>query len=388
MPTLNYLTGFEWPGVTTITATGAGLVAGIVTNAPTVDAAAARTGSYGMRVNNATSITKGIDITVTAGLACGRFYMQMVSLPETGKFPKVVHLGSTNAAQVFISDAGVMSASIVGGASTTAKTLTTGVWYRIDFSLDVSGTTHTSMVWVDGDGPYTASTGSLSADADTTLAFGCVNGTSIWDVYFDDLIVSSTLADAPFGEGQVLAYVPSGAASHQSITLTEWATTSDFSSFTNFTASDESTSAPLLDDLTAGTDGIQVQGGAGAVAGNARWATALLSGTNPGTPPQAVRGIAVHQDEASGTNNIIERIELGGSTADIFNGNPAASWEYRASIFTATPAAGTWTYGDLASLNIEVDSTDSNPDTFIGGVLLEVAFSTEPPPSLVTAARV
>jgi hypothetical protein len=380
VPTPVYLTGFEWPGVTTIVNTGAGLCASTTAAAPVVEAGSARTGSYGMRCN-CSGAAKSMRVTVTAGLAVVRVYIRIDTLPSADA--GILQLGAgANPAIVRVRTTGAIRATVTGGTTVDSAALDSG-WHRIDVAMDTTGTTHTCDLWVDGAYVGQAFVSGSSADADTTLDVGVISAVTC-DFSFDDLYVSSTPADAPIGAGQIVGISPSGAAEHQSLTTTEWQTTPDFSAFTNFTGANETTSAPLIDDLTAGTDGIRLNAGAAGQAGNARWSFADPS-PDPDTVPNGVRGIVVHQDASSGTNNVTERILLSASTANIFSGNPAAAWEYRAAVFPTAPGGTAWTAQSIRDLKFEVDSTDTNPAVWLGGVVVEVDYPTIELPSLVMA---
>jgi hypothetical protein len=369
VPTPVYLTGFEWPGVSSIVNTGTGLCASTTASPPVVEAGSARTGSYGMRCN-CSGAAKSMRVTVTAGLAVTRVYIRIDTLPSADA--GILQLGAgANPCIVRVRTTGAIRATVTGGTTVDSAVLGSG-WHRIDAAMDTTGATHTCDLWVDGVHIGQASVGGSAADTDTTLDIGVISAVTC-DFSFDDLYVSSTLVDAPIGPGRVVGIFPSGAADHQSITTTEWQTTSDFSAFTNFTGANETTSAPLIDDLTAGTDGIRLNAGAGGQAGNARWSFADPS-PDPNVAPIGVRGIVVHQDASSGTNNITERILLSGSTSNIFSGNPAAAWEYRAALFTTDPGGGAWSAQDIRDLQFEIDSTDTNPAVWFGGVVVEVDY--------------
>jgi hypothetical protein len=323
---------------------------------------------------NVTAATSGINITVVAAATVvGRFYAKFAATPSATVNLATLVTGSDAAAIQAASTGKWRARAGPSGAETLGPDIVNGQWHRVDFRFSgLSGTAWVVDWQIDGVA-QTQETGTASgASTDVTLTIG-IGSTATCDVSIDDLIISETSGDYPIGPGRVVGISPSGAADHQSITTTQWQTTSDFSAFTDFTGQTESVSAPLIDDLTAGTDGIRMNGGAGGQAGNARWSFADPS-PDPGLAPNGVRGIVVHQDASSGTNNITERILLSASTANIFSGNPAAAWEYRAATFALDPGTGAWSAQDIRDLQFEIDSTDTNPAVWFGGVVCEVDY--------------
>jgi hypothetical protein len=371
VPTPTYLTGFEWPGVTTIVGTGGGLVAS-VSGAPAVEAGSARSGSYGMRCNAAGAAVL-INVTVTAAATLVvRFYLRQAANPSADSTLCSIGSGG-NSASLVVTSGGVIQARATGGTTRSGPTLTNGQWYLVEARFSGLGGTAWTVDWQIDSVDQTQCVGSTSgASTDTTLAFGVISAVT-WDISIDDLIVSETSGDYPIGAGSVVGIAAAGAGEHQGITLSQWQYTDDFASFTNFASSTETDSATRIDDLTAGTDGIRLNGGASGQAGNARWSFADPS-PDPGRVPNGVRGIAVHQDASSGTNNVTERILLAAATANIFSGNPAAAWEYKAAMFALDPGGGAWSAQDIRDLKLEIDSTDTNPAVWVGGVIIEIDY--------------
>jgi hypothetical protein len=127
-------------------------------------------------------------------------------------------------------------------------TISTGVWYRFDVKYDTSGATWTFDWQVDGvvqtqatEGGHSTSTGFKRLDM---VVFNSAAVTTNYNV--DDVAGSLTSGDYPIGPGRVLLAPLEGTTAHQSITTTQWQSTSDFSAFTNFTGDAETVTPPLL----------------------------------------------------------------------------------------------------------------------------------------------
>lgn len=197
--------------------------------------------------------------------------------------------------------------------------------------------------------------------------------------YSDDLhIYTGSTADYPVPPKAVeLATVDQAAAAeHQSITLTNWDYTADFSSFTNFASTVETDSRSRLNALDT-ANGIRINKTSD-VAGNARWKIAAPA--NPRTMVHAVCNLFSMREASAGTNNLTVRSLLSGSTTNHFSGNPGngTTWNYLAGLMATTPAGGGWVASDIAALRAEVDSTDASPNLWIGGIVYEVSYEAAP----------
>ena len=379
MPTLVYHTGFEWEGVSTLSAQGGGLCNAIYGTAPTIVTDFVRTGSRAMRFAPASSTNSGFSlVSSTPQIHVFSFGLYYVTLPSgAGSDPRAITCQAEQSGTAWVglavdpSDGSYRGFLYRAGFNwlNTGPVLTTGRYYQIDCLLKTNGTTWSVDYKVDGV-PYAGSLGGQSAQNTIPQIDAFCSAANPPDLRVDDLVYSQTEADYPLGKYGVIRVVPEGAASHQSITLTEWDTTTDFSAFSDFTASDESTSAALLDDLNT-TDGIRCAG----TAGNPRWN--LSNPTHLSGKIDAVRSLITVREASAGTNNATIRIRAsGGTTSNIFSGNPGwgTTWNYLGLMSTSVPGGSGWSTTDVEGLTLEADSTDAAPAWWMGGYTAEVAY--------------
>jgi hypothetical protein len=264
---------------------------------------------------------------------------------------------------------GVMNWLAVGPPAVAGK------WYQIDVRILTNGTTWSIDAEIDGV-TYGGTRGSLSAINTLFEINGFANVTP-GDSRIDNLMYSITTGDYPIGPGRVLLAPLEGTTAHQSITTTEWQSTSDFSSFSNFTGNAETVTPPLLGPpiSTATPSGFRMNA-AGAPAGNGRWPITVPVGS-PNTTALLVSAIVAVRESAAGTNNAVIRAELAASLTNIFaTANPGwgTTWNYLAARMSVGPGSAAWTPANVEALNIEFDSTDANPNIWCQGICVEVAY--------------
>lgn len=386
MPTLIWASGWEHgkrPVAADIVPTD-GLVSSVIGEDATnlvVDATAARTGSYGLRINK-NGVARAVEYAVKTSsgtILVGSGYFRLPSLPA-GTQTDLLFVPQ-NAGGGFglwyDATAGKFEAQI-GGGTVVQSTLTpvANQWYRLDFRVDLSANPLV-LDWQlgldDGVGvDQPQATGAIAATSTRWITLG-YNSVATVDIHFDDWVASETSADYPLGAHGIRGFTvdQAAAAEHQAITLAEWQYTDDFSAFTSFASQVETDSRSRIDDLTS-ADGIRMNAAA-AVAGNARWKLAAPSGL-PGVAPWAVQAIALARESAAGTNNATLRLYSGGSVANIYSGSPAwgTTWNFLRAIFLTNPSGASWTDSDIDGLRLEVDSTDAAPEIWLGGVHFEV----------------
>jgi hypothetical protein len=401
VPTLTYLEGFEH-GTQMVAGVGNGLCQTLNgTGTDTVTALASRGShsAFGLRLTTTgVNVWREVHLLGNVGTQAlvGSFYWRPTDFPTTNaKDIMYVICGAGFLLFNFNPTTSKLQANVLIGANSTVAgpVVELNRWYRVDFKI-LTGTTW-SIDWaVDGVAYGQASVGSQAAtnmanyvlDANATGTddpHGCS-----WD--YDDVVLSTTTGDYPLGEAQVVGITAdqAAAAAHQSITTTQWDTTSNFSSFTNFTGQTETTSRGLINDLDT-ADGIRVVTSASAAAaGNARWPVADPVG-DPGTDPWAVTLITAGREASAAANNVILRTLVGASTTDHFNADPGwgTTWNYIRSIMTAKPGGGAWTRQNVLDINFEMDSTDATPAIWLSGFFYEVAFPPDPFPYVIAARR-
>lgn len=383
-----YLTGFEWPNVV-LSSTGGGLYNASAGTAPTIVSDFVHTGSYSLKLQpSATSTDCTFRPTAdSVQIHVASFDLYFNALPSGGG-------GNPNEDRGIICQAeesGVRWIGLTfkyadttisvtfkdGGGATqwlaTGPVVKAGVWYHIDLRILTNGTSWTVEWYVDG---VQQPTGTQTGRAATNTFFALQTYSSITpgDHRYDNLLYSITSGDYPFGRYYVTSIAPSGAASHQTITTTEWDTGTGLTgtpSWTNFTGQNETTSAPFLDDFDR-DNGFRMNT-TGAPAGNARW---NLSNLAPQfIAPLAARSIIAVREASTGTNNATYRMLGNATTVNIFSGNPGwgTTWNYLALLMTTEPGGAAWTVAKINALQAEADSTDASPNPWCSGWITEVA---------------
>ncbi len=210
---LLWLTGFEH-GVAPTTS-GGGLF-NTVTGTVAINATAKRSGSYGLQVHPLTAVSSYVAKTVAVSTVVARFYVCAHAAPGAEIF--LLDLVNT-VGQLGISlTTGLVVKSWIGATSKVGPTLSLDTWYRIEVKAYTGTTTHTIDFQVaEGDGAATAydqnSVSGLSSVSITSVRLGAKNGATA-DMYFDDLIVSDSGTDYPFGAGSVIGLSPSADGTH------------------------------------------------------------------------------------------------------------------------------------------------------------------------------
>jgi hypothetical protein len=351
-----------------------------------------RTGGFALKVANAGAGTLTrlaySHGTAGSGHSVGRIYVYFETLPSAaaGVYVKFMQVGINDAVKHGtweVDSAGTLRVSISSVAyQTWSGTIVTGQWYQFDWHFDSSATTYTHEWRVDRVVQTPVTRASMTAD--TTTGHSCypscqsdTNAHNVGSFRFDDMALSTTAADFPLPGGRVIGITvdQSAAAEHQSITLTQWQYTDDFSSFTNFASSSETDSRSRINDLSY-TTGIRLNGGASGQAGNARWSLADPS-PDPNVTVNWMRGIVAGRDPTggAGTNNLLVRILIGASTTNILNADPGGAANTWVGAMIGNPLGNIpFTPQNVRDMKIEIDSSDSNPAVWVGGVFIEIDY--------------
>jgi len=217
MATPVWLTGFEH-GV--LSSSGGGLfnaVAGTVDTNIAIDSSTKRSGSYSLRCYPGSSTACNVAKTVSTNLLVGRYYVRFSSLPTADvTLSRGIHgTGSCNLGYSYNSGNPRFYATHTSGSAqyTAAGSVSAGVWYRLDFRADVSGTTHYLDWQVDGAAQTQATRGSASAQTIGTFAIGIAMA-GVADLNIDDVIIGYTTGDYPFGAGSIVGLSPDVDGSH------------------------------------------------------------------------------------------------------------------------------------------------------------------------------
>src|SRR3990172_1047777 len=136
-----------------------------------------------------------------------RAYVRFATLPDVTS--RVFALGSPVAQGIYfnVSDSKLYVGSAVGTLGATGVSITTGVWYRLDFK----GTATTLDAQIDG-----VAVGQLTGTfaAKIRLIFGDDLTNNTRDQFTDDILISQTSTDYPLGAGFVKSYIPNADGTH------------------------------------------------------------------------------------------------------------------------------------------------------------------------------
>lgn len=345
-----------------------------------------RSGARSLRLNPSAAAS---NVTVCAlpsyARLVGRFYLQFASLPTADQVICGTQ-GTVATANVrFKQSDSKLYAGVGTTLGATGVSVTTGIWYRIDFDFNVTAGNDTSDVQVDG-----TACGQASATGSTgSTTTGPIFGNSIantFDLFIDDVVLSQTAADYPLGAGHVDHFVPTADGTHNV------AGTNDFErGGTGTDILNATTDAYLLiddvplDDTTPDTnDYINM-----IAPPNATDYVECVFGPAPGisTPtagPRAVEVIAGIHQAGTGLGNMEIRLNDNGTTNAVYSATGVAGTTtiiYKRKHYATAPTGGAWTAtsgaGNFNNLKMQFGSPaalDVNPDQFLDCIMIEAEF--------------
>ena len=210
-----WITGFEH-GLATPSVSGGGLCT-TVTGTPEIQGTTKRTGAFALKCAITTVATAAIVKTITSGAdIILRFYYYWDADPE--QIEEILRISGTGTAiyMYYHSAAGLDKFRLSASGATTlysANTYTAGSWYRIDIHLD--GTNKTVDWQIDGVA-QTQMTAFTTAGEYTLIRFGTpdVATSGTYTQYYDDVVVSETIADYPIGASSAEGLRPDADGAH------------------------------------------------------------------------------------------------------------------------------------------------------------------------------
>ena len=344
--------------------------------AASLDTVTVRSGSRSLRLNPANQTADATSLaSISSTILVWRFYIRFASLPisdamlssETNGRCGVAFKNSDSSIY-----AGNTDTSPVFGAS--GVSITTGIWYRIDVKVNATANPRLTDVMVNG---VACGQNSLSVASATIVGVRLgANNPETCDIYFDDLILSTTSGDYPIGDGYVNHFVPTADGSHNIAGADDFELTLTGTDIRNGdnTAFEMVNDIPLdssLGDwinLTAppnSTDYVEVVFGA---APNA---------VTPVQAPRSVEFLAAFHAAAVQTNNlrIAYRDNNGGTQDDVRNATVGSeSILYVRKQYAAIPGGGAWTPTAFNNSRARCYSSDANPDPRLDSLMIEAEF--------------
>jgi len=370
-----WLTGFEHGAVSSA---GGGLFNGVLDiggpNA-TAPASAARSGGYGLRIQTANALdfayvtknTTGVDLVVA------RLSIQLPTLPSPA---------STDAdlAMLNASTGGDLWIMYKGSSQKLALRIGTGTpvemsgafsaatWYSLDIRYYV-GTNPRKAEWQVNSVAQTDVTSAETAAASVSSVQLGADSETISDMYFDDVMVSSTSADYPIGDVTITRLLPDGMGTSSGATNFENndGTAVDANSYTRLDDVPMNSTADYIAQLTnAGTAHIE-----------------LTFADTTETCILWTSGIVAYHGAATQGNNGQTNLFAGWQTYLQSGAMNTTTLRYASSIISTGGAA--WSEALLNGVFARLGySTDANPDPYWDAVMLEVAYRQGSSPATVT----
>jgi hypothetical protein len=344
-----------------------------------------RSGARSLRLTT-TGSAVSVGINVTFGLSqVGRLYFRAASLPTSTASGFLTIVAFTNVStpgiRYRVSDGKVYTLD----NTTTGVSITTGVWYRLDYTYDTDAQTFDAQIDGVALTQQTGLTGTLPA---ISLQVGAVTaGTA--DVLFEDVLLSSTLGDYPLGAGNVYHFVPTADGAHNVAGAADFKRGAAGTDITNATTTAfQLIDEVPLDDTTADTDDYVNM----TAPPNATDYVEFVIGPAPGvsTPtvgPRAVEVIAGIHQAGTGAGNMELRINDNGSLDVMYTATGVAGTTtllYKRKHYADPPsAASAWVAGgagdgDFNDLRLRFGSpgaVDANPDQYLDCVMIEAEFA-------------
>jgi len=357
-----------------------------------------RTGTRSLRVNptatySVADVQSGV-ITSSNNFVI-RFYVYFATLPNVNSSIGGCVSGGRTRGVVFKSSDNSIYAGGSNGSNTfsfgaTGIAITTGVWYRIDVKVDISANPHLVDVSVNGVN-CTQYSEAIAASTSSTIRLSSYESASYsgtYDAYYDDLIVSNTLADYPIGAGYVNHFVPTSDGTHNVAGAADFRKTLTGVDITNATT-----------DAYTLVDNIPLDSGAAASVGtfvnmiappNATDYVECIFGPAPGistptTAPRAVEMIAAIAQAGTGTGNMAILLRDNATSGTIYTATGVAgvtSYAYKRVHFATPPSGGSWGIaggnGNFNALRVRYGSPaalDVNPDQYFAATMIEAEFA-------------
>ena len=311
----------------------------------------------------------------------GRCYLRFATLPNA-TIGLLSHAASGPRMQFNQTDS-KLYAAVDSTLGATGVTVTTGVWYRIDFNFFVgAGANDTCDVQVDGVACGQASAASASTTNPHFDFGGLEISTGEW--FYDDFVLSITAGDYPIGAGNVYHFVPTSDGTHNVAGTGDFQRGNTATDILNATT----TAYQLVDDVPLPTGTVSETDNIRAVAPvNATDYVEVVFGPAPGistptTEPRAVDVIAAYHQLGTGSSNLRLALNDNGTTDDVLNVTAAGVTTYRyiCKHYADPPsAASAWTVvsgnGNFNNVRLRVYSSDATVDQCLDGVMIEAGFA-------------
>jgi hypothetical protein len=280
------------------------------------------------------------------------------------------------------SDSKLYTGSDTAVTGATGVTVTTGVWYKIDYQLN-----STADPWVLDAAVDTVALGqstfavAASAGAATVRVGRNTSGGTASNVWFDDFQWSVTAADYPLSAGNIRGFVPTADGTHNV------AGAADFER--GNTGTDiivgTTTAWQLVDDRPLPTGTVDEADCIRAVAPpNATdYVECAWGDTGETVAPLTVEAVIAYHQIATQNGDMKVALNDNGTLSNIVNYAVRAgvvTYRYDRVHFLLPPTGGAWTAatsgaGAFNNLKFRFYSADAAPDQCLDGIMLEAEFA-------------
>lgn len=327
-----------------------------------INAAAARNGAYGLRVNaNGTAASEWFMWPTAPRAGVVRFAMRLDALPagNVGELfrmdtysksaLRIGYVAATQSLRLSVTNATGSSAALSG------PVVTAGDWQFVDVRYSVSGGQHSAEWSVNGEAQGSAAV-SGAAESLYYVRFG-TTGSDKFTASYDDVLVSNTVSDYPVGDGRIGVLRPDASSSNSSALRDNDGTTVDAASWTRLDEIPATSTVDFIQQTTASSS-----------------AYAQIAFEDTAEPcARAVRGyFTTHSVASNNASNAKLSFFDGARESVIKSGDWAAnntlSRDYSASVVPA----GEWDQSALNGLVARFGySVDVKPVPILDGVLVE-----------------
>jgi hypothetical protein len=355
-----------------------------------IQTATVRTSSNALRANPSSHTSLITTTTLgSSNIFVMRFYLRFATLPSadtllaTPLYTAAQYMGlgfkQSDSKLYAAHDTGNTAGAgpFTFGASGVA--VTTGIWYRIDLSVDVHANPWTCDAQIDGTA-VAQDTNAVAATTNAIVLLGSSAAVSM-DAFFDDFILSNTAVDYPIGAGHVNSYVPAGDGTHTATSThvvkgTLSAPTAGGNVTTGTTDSFNWVNGrPLLGGATDNTRLINQQ-----TAASAEYAEHTIEqDAVETTAPRAVEVVGAHRQASTSACDSHFKVVDSGSETVVFDqtSNGVASDRFFTKQFATMPNGGAaWTLARFKALRLRFGySSDATPDVYCRGWMIEAEFA-------------
>lgn len=317
----------------------------------------------------------------TSNFLVARFYVYFTTLPNVDCVIGCFTTTNFEVGAVFkVSDSKIYGGDGLSPVAfgSTGVSVTTGTWYRIDLKVDSSNNPYLVDVQVDGVACAQYST-AHAAETSATFELGPLIVLCTCDMYFDDVLISNTLADYPLGDGKVLSYVPDADGTHTATTTTivkgtaaaptgggNVAGATDVFNWLN--------ARPIGGGATGATRLVNQQ-----TAGSTLYAEVDFEPTSETSPPRAVEVLVVDKQATTAVGDMHIKLNDNGTVNVILDRTSSAGVttdRFTTKQYATMVGGGAWTLSRFNALKMRgLYSADATPDQYWRGAMIEAEFA-------------